>query len=115
MVALRMHARVRARLDPSDVIQEAFVDVARRLTDGKRQTEIPFFLWVRMVTGDRLAQLHRKHLGATARNANCEVSLNQQQTPEASGAGELHELGILGAPNSINQLCEKVAKGRYRV
>ena len=76
MVALRMDERVRARFDASDVVQEAFVDVARRLNDyDEKKSAIPFFLWMCMVTTDRLGQLHRQHLGAQKRDPNREVSM----------------------------------------
>ena len=34
MVALRLDRRLQGRLDPSDVIQEAYLDAARRLRGG---------------------------------------------------------------------------------
>jgi RNA polymerase sigma-70 factor (ECF subfamily) len=84
MVALRMDGRVRARLDASDVVQEAFVDVCDKLNKYAEHDSFPFFLWLRMVTGDRLAQLHRKHLGAKKRNAGREISLDRACVPGAS-------------------------------
>ena len=44
MVKLRMDARISARFDASDVVQEAFVDVARRLPTYAAKSDIPFFL-----------------------------------------------------------------------
>ena len=84
MVNLRMDHRLHARLDASDVLQEAYIDLAQRLPVYAKQKKLPFFLWLRVVTGQRLAQVHRKHLGAAMRNADLEVSLYRQAMPQAS-------------------------------
>ena len=84
MVLLRLDARVRARFDPSDVVQEAFVEIARRFPSYGEDPAIPLFLWMRMVTGDRLAHLHRMHLGAEKRDAARESPVHGARFPEAS-------------------------------
>src|SRR5436309_3046118 len=75
MVRLRLDPRLRGRLDPSDVIQEAYLDAARRLPEYVRDPAVPFFLWLRKLTAQRLVDLHRQHLGARMRAATREVSL----------------------------------------
>ena len=93
MIELRLDRRLRARTDPSDVLQEAFVDVARQLPSYRdNNTEMPFFLWLRLVTGSRLAQIHRMHLGADKRAVLREAAAPPLGVPDASSivlAGEL--------------------------
>jgi RNA polymerase sigma-70 factor, ECF subfamily len=84
MVTLRMDSRLQARVDASDVLQEAYLDLAQRLPEYAEQAKYPFFLWLRLITKRRLAQVHRKHLDAAMRNADLEVSLNRQTTGQAS-------------------------------
>ena len=84
MVMLRMNYRLQGRLDASDVLQESYLDLAQRLPEYVKQSKFPFFLWLRLVTGQRLAKVHNKHLGAAMRNADLEVSLNRQAMPQAS-------------------------------
>jgi RNA polymerase sigma-70 factor, ECF subfamily len=84
MVKLRLDRRLQGRIDASDVLQEAYVDLAQRLPEYAREPKVPFFLWLRLVTGQRLAQVHRRHLGAAMRNADLEVSLYQGALPQAS-------------------------------
>ena len=84
MLNLRMSGRLRARVDASDVLQEAYLDLAQRLPEYAKQTKYPFFLWVRLITGQRLAKAYERHFGAAMRNADLEVSLNQKAVPEAS-------------------------------
>jgi RNA polymerase sigma-70 factor (ECF subfamily) len=84
MVALRLDWRVQGRVDPSDVIQEAQLEAARRLGEYVAGPTMPFFLWLRLITGQKLTQLHRQHLGAKMRDAGREVSLHREPLPEAS-------------------------------
>ncbi len=84
MVRLRLDRRLQGRVDPSDVLQEAFLDVAARATEYANKPEMPFFLWVRMVTGQRLLEIHRRHLQTRMRDADLEVSLYGGALPQAN-------------------------------
>ncbi len=86
MVGLRLDPRLQGRVDTSDVIQEAFIDASRRLPDYVREPKAPFFLWLRFLTGQKLLELRRRHLGAEVRDAGREVSLYRGSMPEASSA-----------------------------
>ena len=100
MVALRLDRRLQGRVDPSDVIQEACLDAARRLPEYQRNPAMPFFLWLRLVVGQRLVDEHRKHLGAAARDAGREISLYRGALPETTSAALAAQLlGRLTAPS----------------
>jgi RNA polymerase sigma-70 factor (ECF subfamily) len=86
MVMLRLDQRLQGRVDPSDVIQEAFLEAAKHLEDYVRQPTMPFYLWLRSITGHKLLALHREHLGTHMRDAGREVSLYRGTLPEASSA-----------------------------
>jgi RNA polymerase sigma-70 factor (ECF subfamily) len=86
MVRLRLDRRLQGRVDPSDVLQEAYLDLADRLPDYARDRPMPAFLWLRLVTGQRLMQVHRHHLGPALRDAGREVSLYRGALPQASSA-----------------------------
>jgi RNA polymerase sigma-70 factor (ECF subfamily) len=86
MVRLRMDRRLQSRLDPSDVVQEAYLDVARRFPEYAAGPPMPVFLWLRLLTGQRLIDLHRQHLGAKMRDAGLEVSIYRGDFPRASSA-----------------------------
>jgi RNA polymerase sigma-70 factor (ECF subfamily) len=92
MVKLRLDRRLSGRIDPSDVVQEAFLEARKRLPEFTRKRELPLLLWLRLVTGQKLTDLHRTHLGARMRDAGLEVSLYRGALPEASSvmlAGQL--------------------------
>jgi RNA polymerase sigma-70 factor (ECF subfamily) len=47
LIGLRLDARLRARIDASDVVQETFLEAVRRLPDYLARQPMPFHLWLR--------------------------------------------------------------------
>jgi RNA polymerase sigma-70 factor (ECF subfamily) len=86
MIALRLDQRLQGRIDASDVIQEAYLEASTRLEDYLRRPEMPFFLWLRFLTGQKLMELHRHHLGTRMRDVGREVSLYRGSLPATSSA-----------------------------
>ncbi|HEV3436764.1 MAG TPA: sigma-70 family RNA polymerase sigma factor [Gemmata sp.] len=86
MVALRLDPRLHGRIDPSDVIQDTYLEASARLAEYLQKPTLPFFLWLRFLAGQKLVTLHRHHLGRQMRDAGREVSLYRGRLPEASSA-----------------------------
>ncbi len=100
MVRLRLDRRLQGRLDPSDVLQEAYLDVADRAAEYAANPTMPPYLWLRFLTGQRLLQLHRRHLGTQMRDAGQEVSLYRGALPQASSVSLAEQLlGRLTSPS----------------
>ena len=96
MVRLRLNRRLQGRVDPSDVIQEAYLEISKNLPEYLRDPKMPFFLWLRYITGQKLIAIHRRHLGAQIRDADQEVSLYRGALPEANSVSlAAHLLGHL--------------------
>jgi RNA polymerase sigma-70 factor (ECF subfamily) len=111
MVELRLDWRLQARIDASDVIQDAFLDVARRLPDYLQQPTLPLFLWLRLVVGERLCALRRHHLGTHMRDAGREVSLYREPMPAASSAAlAAHLLGRHTSPSTAAVRAERILR-----
>ena len=68
MVAARMHPRLAGRCDPSDIVQDVLADALRRLPEYVTQRSLPFFVWLRQIGLDRLADYCRRHLYAQSRS-----------------------------------------------
>ena len=68
MVAVRFDPRLAARVDPSDVVQEALADAAGKLSDYLRRRPLPFYPWLRRLAWERLVKLHRRHIRAHIRS-----------------------------------------------
>ena len=45
MIRLRLDRRLQGRVDPSDVLQDAYIDMAERLPEYAGKAAIPFFVW----------------------------------------------------------------------
>jgi RNA polymerase sigma-70 factor (ECF subfamily) len=86
MVVLRFDQRLQGRLDPGDVIQKAFLEASARLAEYLQKPAMPFFLWLRFLTAQKLMELHRHHLGTKMRDAAREISLYRGALPVASSA-----------------------------
>jgi RNA polymerase sigma-70 factor (ECF subfamily) len=84
MVGWRLDRRLRARVDPADVLQEVYIDAAQRLDGYLAGPDMPFGLWLRLLTGRRLLEIHRQHLGAQMRDAGLEISLETGRWPSAN-------------------------------
>jgi RNA polymerase sigma-70 factor (ECF subfamily) len=108
MVELRLDQRVQGRIDASDVVQDAYVDILTRLPEFLREPHLPLFLWLRFVVGDRLMKVHRHHLGAQMRDARLEVSLYRGALPAASSAALAAQL--LGKHTSPTQAATRAER-----
>jgi RNA polymerase sigma-70 factor (ECF subfamily) len=86
MVRLRLDRRLQGRLDSSDVLQEAYLEVARRAGEYLAEPAMPPFLWLRFLTSQTLLALHRHHLKVHMRDAGQEVSLRRRAPPQANSA-----------------------------
>lgn len=75
MVKLRMDPRLAARVDPSDVIQEVYLDAQRQVETYVRDGKVAFYVWLRGLAGQRLSNVHRRHLRTKRRTAWREVPL----------------------------------------
>jgi RNA polymerase sigma-70 factor (ECF subfamily) len=83
MVALRLDPRLAARVDPSDVVQETLAEADRRLDGYLKDRPLPFYPWLRQIAADRLADEHRRHIGAARR------SLRREELPGLPGGSVL--------------------------
>ena len=100
MVHLRLSRRLQGRIDEEDVLQEAYLDAGRKLSEYAADPKLPFFLWLRHLTGEKLIDAHRRHLGAKMRDAAQEVSLHRGAMPAASSASLAAQLlGRLTSPS----------------
>lgn len=101
MVSIRLDRRLQGRVDESDVIQEALLEVSRRLPEFIRKRPMSFYLWIRQITGQKLIDIHRQHLGARMRQVGREVSLSRGPFPPASSVSLAAQL--LGRMTSPSQ------------
>jgi RNA polymerase sigma-70 factor (ECF subfamily) len=84
MIRLRLDRRLQGRIDASDILQETYIELKQRLPEFARESSYPFALWLRLLAGQKLMAVHRRHLKAKIRDAGREVSLHHGPFPQAS-------------------------------
>ena len=100
MVHLRLSRRLAGRVDDSDILQDAYLEAARRLEEYLREPKLPFFLWLRHLTALKLVEVHRRHLGTQLRDADLEVTLHRGMLPLADSVSLAAQLlGTLTTPS----------------
>ncbi|MGC3972560.1 MAG: sigma-70 family RNA polymerase sigma factor [Pirellulales bacterium] len=99
MVHFRLDPRLRGRIDAEDVLQEVYVDAVRRRDAFRTSQPMSFFVWLRLIVGQTLVDLHRKHIGAAMRDAGRERSLGGFASADTSQSLSFHLLGKLSSPS----------------
>jgi RNA polymerase sigma-70 factor (ECF subfamily) len=79
-VELRLDRRLRSRVDPSDVVQDAQLEAVRRHKDYLEQPPMPFRLWLRQIAFDRILKMHRHHATTARRAIGREQSLPEHSS-----------------------------------
>ena len=72
MVSTRLDQRVMRRVDPSDVVQDALTEAAKKLPVYLADQAIEFYPWLRQIAWEQVIAQHRRHLRAQARSVNRE-------------------------------------------
>lgn len=91
-IAVRLDPRLRNRLDPSDIVQEAMIEAAKGIDNYIEESPLSFYLWLRMIALRRLLNAHREHLDAERRDVRKEISLDRRICVEASSEALADEL-----------------------
>lgn len=88
LAASQLHQRLRARVSPSDVVQETFCEAHRDFHQFRGQSEGEFLGWLRQILVHNLGRLVERHLQADKRDVRREVSLDEiRNALDRSNAG----------------------------
>ena len=85
MVHLRLDPRVRGRVGIEDVVQDVYIEAARRLPKFLQERNLPFFLWLRLITGQKIIEMHRHH-GALRRDVGREQAAHDWRRSDSGSA-----------------------------
>lgn len=80
VVEVRLGTRLNSRVDPSDVLQETFLDARRQLERYLDDPRVSVFVWLRELANQRLSNLRRDHLHAQRRAAHRELVLSDNSS-----------------------------------
>ena len=95
IVQVRMEPALKARVDESDVVQEAQIVIARRINNFVKNRTTSFRLWVRRKVLDQLIEQQRRHIGAEKRSL-----LNEQHISNVSSMAIARKL-LSNTPSKI--------------
>ncbi len=87
MVQYRLDPRVAARIDASDVVQEALLTATGTIRDYAQQRPVAFYPWLRRIAWERMIDLQRQHLDAQRRSV-----LREAQMPGSFSDASLYQL-----------------------
>jgi RNA polymerase sigma-70 factor (ECF subfamily) len=106
MVRLRLDRRLQGRIDPGEVVQEAYASMCERA--GECPPADAAFIWMRKVTGERLHAIHQEYFGGTMDVAGQDVSIYRGALPEANSVSLAAQL--LGRLTPAAQEAERAEK-----
>lgn len=86
LVAFRMDPLAVSRVDPEDVLQEAWIAARQRLDSYLDSTGMSVYVWLRLIVLQTITDVHRRHLGAKMRDAFREVAIDNVQSSDTSQA-----------------------------
>lgn len=100
MIAFRMDRKLKGRVDPSDILQDAFMDLAKKLPDFDSKG-MSFFVWLRLVVSERLLLAHQHHLKVQKRDAAKEVRLATGRNGNGNASSMILAEHLLGKFSSV--------------
>ena len=112
MVDLRLDPRLAARVDPSDVLQEAYVDALARHGHYFAKPGGSFYVWLRLIVGQRLIDLHRHHVTARMRGADREQAAAARPAGATATSLSLarHLVAQMDSPSQVARRGEALAQ-----
>ena len=100
LINFRLDARLQGRVDPDDVLQEAWLNAASRVEHFARETNGSRFIWFRMIVSQTLIDVYRRHLQSEKRDASRErTTLGGWDPSSTSLSLTEHLLGSLTSPS----------------
>ncbi|MDG3008218.1 sigma-70 family RNA polymerase sigma factor [Paludisphaera mucosa] len=94
LIAHRLDARLRGRIDPSDVVQEAHVAASGSLEAYLREPRSPLVYWLLGIASHKILELRRFHLGTSARDPRREVPIHRPEAAVVPGLGTPSEAAM---------------------
>ncbi|MEJ2111120.1 MAG: sigma-70 family RNA polymerase sigma factor [Acidobacteriota bacterium] len=82
IIALRMDRRIAGRVDPSDILQETYMEAFKRLPKYLKKPDMEFYNLLRWIAREKTIEFYRRHVGTRKRTIRNEVPL----TPVDSSA-----------------------------
>lgn len=76
IIQIRMDRRLAARVDAEDVLQEIYLDAASRVQYYIQNHSGSFFIWLRLIATQTMANFYRRHLNTQMRDVRRDISIS---------------------------------------
>lgn len=100
IVSVRLDRRLAGRVDADDILQETYLDAAKRVDNFLNHPSGSFFVWLRLVATQTMTNIYRRHLEVQMRDVRRDVSMHSGKGTESSTKPILMQLlGRLTSPS----------------
>jgi RNA polymerase sigma-70 factor (ECF subfamily) len=99
LARLGIDRRLQGKLDPSDLVQETFMEAHRDFPQFQGTTEAELLAWLRQILVSNLANQARRYLGTKGRD----VRLERELAVDVDVSSRLLERGLVAAGSSPSQ------------
>lgn len=107
MIEFRLDRRLSGRVEPEDVLQEAYIETSRRLDDFLARPDVSFYVWVRQITFQCLIAVQRRHFGAK-RSPRREVRYGAGDQSQATFSIARRLVGQMTSPSRVAMREEQI-------
>jgi RNA polymerase sigma-70 factor (ECF subfamily) len=104
--------KLRARVSPSDVVQDAWVEAVARFGEKEQTTDMPLSAWLKFVVRQSVNRLRRFHLGADKRTVDREQRPRYQGSENESTVSRLVEALSASMAGPASQVVREEAQQR---
>lgn len=112
IVEFRIDPRLHGRVDPDDVLQEAWLNASRRLQEFLSNPAVSLFVWLRQLSIQALIDLHRRHFGQK-RDPRAEIHFTTPSMDESTSQCLVSALaGQMTSPSQAISKLEEMEKIR---
>ena len=113
MVDFRLDGALMGRVDPDDVLQEAWLAATKRVDHFLENKSLSLFVWLRMIVQQTLIDVQRRHLGAKKRDAYRERSFQADRWSQNTSVSLVARLlGTFTSPSQAAVRDERAAQLR---
>jgi len=89
LATVQLEDKLQSKLDPSDILQQAYLSACRDLPNFRGQTREELAGWLRQILVHTLAHEVRRYRGSQQRDVDLEVSLQERINDSSRRLGEI--------------------------
>ncbi len=115
MIEVRLPNELRSRIDPNDVLQDAFIEAFRQMSSGVSAPKASSLVWLRLIVGQQIITLYRHYVKTQKRDVGKERSLTPQRASMDTTSTSIFLASQLSSPSVAAQRRELQEKIRKRL